>query len=112
MKFQVPAILTRIGYLKDKGLSLGFSTNELTDEEKVLISKAHQSFGWLLFSENTLKEEEVPKEDAEFGRKTQSERIRGTLYRYWQKLGSKGDSETFYRQETEKIIEHYKSKLN
>ena len=56
--FTAPAILTRIAFLKDGGVSLGFSTNELSDEDKVIASKFFQKFGYVCFAENQFKEEE------------------------------------------------------
>lgn len=50
--FQVPAILNSIRFLKDKGLGLSFVTNELTNEEKLVISNFYGEFGYLLFKEN------------------------------------------------------------
>ena len=112
-KFQAPAILTRIAYTKDRGLSLGFATQELSDEEKVAAAQFHQQFGYLLFKPNEFKEEDVPKEDALTEGKSQSQRLRDVLYVLWaQKADPKIDYNTYYRQETEKIIAHYKSKID
>ncbi len=48
--------------------------------------------------------------------KTQAQRLRATLYKVFEQKKledemAEQDFETFYRQETEKIINHYKSKL-
>lgn len=43
--------------------------------------------------------------------KSQSERIRGTLFVWWHQLGSPGEWETFYRHETEKYLEQIKAHL-
>ena len=43
-KFQAPAILTSISYAKDGGVRLGFVTNELTPEDKLVLSMFHQKF--------------------------------------------------------------------
>ena len=44
--------------------------------------------------------------------KSQSQRLRNVMYVRWQQLGSPGDFKSYYRTETEKIINHYKSKLD
>jgi len=111
-KIQVPAILTRISFLKDGGVSLGFSTNELSDEEKVLLSKYYQKFGWLLFRENELTAEDIPTEDADFEGKTPSKRLRAVLFVYWKQKGKEGDFEDFYRVKMNEFIEHIKTKLD
>lgn len=111
-KIQVPAILTRISFLKDGGVSLGFSTNELSDEEKILLSKYYQKFGWLLFRENELTTEDIPTEDADFEGKTPSKRLRAALFVYWKQKGKQEDFEDFYRGKMNEFVEHIKTKLD
>ena len=111
--FQAPAILTRIAYLKDGGLSLGFSTNELSDEEKVIASRFHSKFGYVLFKENQFKEEEVPASDATDETKSPSQRLRATLFRAWKgKPLPKAEFETFYRRQMERIIDKVKASID
>lgn len=113
MKFQAPAILTRIAYLKDGGLSLGFATNELSIEDKVIASEFHQKYGYLLFKPNSFTEEEVPEVDATDESKSPSQRLRGALFVYWKnKPAPKSDFETFYRKQMEKIIDRVKACLD
>ena len=109
--FTAPAILTRIAYLKDGGLSLGFATNELSDADKVIASKFHQKFGHLMFAENQFTDEDVPKLDATDNNKTPSQRLRAVLFIYWKQLGEPGNFEFFYRQQIEKNIEAVKKCL-
>jgi hypothetical protein len=107
--FQAPAILTRLSYTKDGGLSLGFSTNELTDEEKVIASRFHQKFGYILFKENQFKEEDIPDSDASDESKSPSQRLRAVLFVLWNKRPEpKGDFEGFYRQRMEMAINKVK----
>jgi hypothetical protein len=110
--FQAPAILTRIAYLKDGGVSLGFATNELTDEEKVIASRYYQKFGFLLFKENQFKQEEIPDGDASDESKSPSQRLRATLFILWKQKGSKGDFEIFYRAQMENAINRVKKLLD
>jgi hypothetical protein len=111
-KFQVPAILTRVSFLKDGGVSLGFSTNEMTAEEKVVISKFYQKFGHLLFKENEFVPEDIPTEDADFEGKTPSKRMRSVLFVYWKQKQSKEDFEDFYRAKMNDLVEYIKTKLD
>ena len=48
---------------------------------------------------------------AEIKIKTQSVRIRAILYLLWQAGGSKGNSETYYKEKTEKYIKFLQKKL-
>lgn len=111
-KFQAPAILTSVALSKDGGVRLGFTTNELTDEEKLIVSKFHNKFGFVLFKSNEFSLDDIPKEDAEDKSKTPSKRLRATLFVLWKQLGENGDFETYYRTQVEKIIEHLKTKLD
>jgi len=111
-KFQAPAILTSVSYSKDGGVRLGFTTNELTDADKLIVSKFHQKFGFVLFKSNEFTTEDVPKEDAEDTSKTPSKRLRATLFVLWKQQGEKGDFEVYYRQQIEKVIDHLKAKLD
>lgn len=57
----------------------------------------------------------VPEErvnvDAEMERKTPGQRLRSVLFVWWTQSGRRGDFETFYRDEMEKLIEHVKGAL-
>ena len=110
--FQAPAILTRIAYLKDGGLSLGFATNELSDEEKVIASRYHQKFGYVLFKENQYKDEDIPDGDASDESKSPSQRLRSVLFIYWKQNKKDGDFDSFYRREMEKFINHVKEAID
>ncbi len=112
VKFQAPAILTSVSYSKDGGVRIGFSTNELSDEDKLIVSKFHQKFGFILFKSNEFTTEDVPKEDAEDTSKTPSKRLRATLFVLWKQQGERGEFETYYRTQVEKIIDHLKAKLD
>lgn len=109
--FTVPAILSRIAFTKDRGLTLGFSTNELADQEKVAIAAFHGNFGWLAFRENAVDLSDLPTEDAEDKSKTPSKRLRAVLFILAKQKGIK-DFEPFYRESVEKIIEQIKAKLD
>ena len=111
-KIIVPAQLTRVSRRADRSVSLGFVTGlEISSQNYMLMDTFYQSEGWLLFKENEIKEEEVPEEDAEFGGKTQAQRLRGVLYRVWESTKTTEKFEDYYKAETERIIEHYKQKI-
>jgi hypothetical protein len=45
-------------------------------------------------------------------KKTPSQRLRGVLYILWKQLSEVGDFAAYYKSEMEKIMNHYKNKLN
>ena len=109
---QLPAILTRVGTRSDRGASLSFVTNEITDEELLTLFKMKDNFGYVMFKENSFQEVDIPTENAEDTSQTISKRMRAVLFLKWKKDGSKGDWETYYRNNGEKIITHIKSLLD
>jgi hypothetical protein len=111
-KFQAAAILTSVSYTKDGGVRLGFTTNEMSDEDKLIIAKFFQKFGFVLFKSNEFTLEDIPLEDAEDKTKTPSKRLRAVLFLMWKQAGQKGDFEVYYRAQVEKVIEHLKAKLD
>jgi len=110
--FQAPAILNRISFMRDGGLSIGFSTNELEDADKVIASKFYGKFGYVLFAENQFKEADVPASDATDETKSPAQRLRATLFVLWKQRGAKGDFEAFYRDNMEKAITRVKNLLD
>lgn len=110
--FQAPAILSSISYTKDGGVRLGFVTNELPSSEKLIIAEFFQKFGFLLFKSNEFNISDVPTEEAEDTTKTPSKRLRAVLFLLWKQTGEKGDFESYYRTQIEKVIENIKGKLD
>lgn len=112
--FQVPATLEGVSLLKDGGCSLRFHTNELTPEEKTVISTYYQQFGWLLFSDQEHDEKDLELEAIrkDVGGKTPSQRLRGVLYILYQQSGRLDLTfEQFYAQKMEYIINQIKANL-
>ncbi len=112
MIFTAPAILTRLAFTKDGGLSIGFATNELTDKDKVIASQFHGKFGVVLFKENEITPEEIPATDATDKSKSPCQRLRATLFILWKQRGMKGDFESFYRRQMEEAIDRVKACLD
>ena len=73
-----------------------------------MVGSYHNQFGQLLFrpNEEQYTDEEIPSEDIDFEGKKPSVRLRAVLYRVWEAKGKQGDSDVFYRQELERVINH------
>lgn len=113
------AILDGYARRKDKSISLRFVTGEKGSHEVMTIDELTDTYGWLYFrpGEESLNPDEVEELDALEADlydqpKSQSQRLRNVMYVRWQQLGSPGDFKSYYKTETEKIINHYKSKLD
>lgn len=95
---------------QDKSLSVRVETPELTSEEKMLVMELQDVPCLVRFE--PLEGFSVTKEiKTELSKKTQSERIRGTLFVFWHQVGEPGSFDSFYQSETEKIINAIKAKL-
>ena len=114
--FQVPAYLTGAAFKADGGMSLRFSTQELSVEDKVKAGEFVNKCGWILFSANEFNDAEVPTENAPVdGWKSPSERLRNVLYVLFKKENPNAGGDEFnayYQKRLEKIIEQIKEKIS
>lgn len=109
-----------VGYnrKKDKSVSLRFETQEKSSNEIALIDALLDTFGYLYFKpESILTKEEINEldnldTDLFDNPKTQSQRLRNVLFKYHEQENMQIDFKTFYKNETERIIQHYKNKLD
>lgn len=108
---KLPATFTGFGSRADGSASLRFSTQELTSEDFAHLKQELNSFGWLVFAsqEEAL---EVPTEKVSDETKKPSVRLRAVFYLLWQKKGSEGDFDSFYRGQMELLISRIKDKIN
>lgn len=116
MSLLLAVVLENYRPRKDGSVSLSFSTQELTTEKVMQVHQCLNSFGALHFKAGEKMNEEdlklIDSLDLDLNNgKSQSQRLRGVLYRLWEQSGSVGEFKEFYRVHTEKIIEHYKLKL-
>jgi len=114
----LPAILESYRSLKDKTMKIVFETNELTPQQLIEIVNNSQKFGFLAFKEDEFKNEEKIlleglKSDYNDKGKSKSTRLRNVLYVNWEQkdLGF-GLFQDYYNNQIEKLITHYKNKLD
>lgn len=108
---QVPAILKGVSTLADGGVSMRFTTGEMTSEQMTTVMEFAGTYGWCQFSSQELHE--VPKEspNREAGAKTPSQRLRSTLYVLYQDKYSDQVFDTWYAKTMERIIDRVKKEL-
>lgn len=106
-----PAIIEGIRSRKDRSLGLSISTPELSPEEKGLFFEL-QGMNVKLLIEPT---DELAKEqysvETDLNQKSQSVRIRNVLFILWKQKPEGKEFEVYYKEQTEKIIEYLKSKI-
>jgi hypothetical protein len=109
---QIESIATR----KDKTLKVTIGTQELNPAQASDVFSLNQSFCYIgLKTEPFIQSEEVliAGFKSEINQKTPSQRLRSLLYVYYEQ-DNKGykDFGTFYAAEMERIIEHFKTKID
>ena len=115
--YQIPAGLDNYRSLRDKTIKLTFETQELTPEQMANIHWSLNKVGFLAFSPDAFATQELDELDSlkvefEDTGKTQSQRIRNTLYLIWkQKDEGYKVFRDYYYAKTDKYIEHLKSKI-
>ena len=116
LKFE--AYLTGISTKVDGSITVRFNSQEMSGGEIGKVADHRNVFGWLYFYPNPEMPEdaEVPAEPAQKSDcKTPAERLRGVLYALFMKRQQEGSVQgvfqTFYGSVMEKVISHYKGKL-
>lgn len=116
MTIQFSAQLEKTVKQKDGSLVLTIETQEMSPIDSAEIFELYNKQIWVAMAETAIKESDlnIPKEVSEFGdEKTPSERLRAVLYVYWDtKTDKKKTFEEWRRIAMEKIINHYKEKLD
>ena len=114
-RLQIPAAVTALKTLADRTIRLTVDLGrELNPEQSAAVFALLHLEGWMLFQPTPIDENtvDVPDVVPDFkGEKTPAQRLRGTLYRVWETTDRKITFEQFYRESMERIIEHYKGKL-
>lgn len=113
----LPGYVERIATRKDKSVAITLGTQELTPAKAgELFEMQDKLVAIYLSPKDSIPQKELDQVDQlnpEFGGKTQSQRLRNVLYKLFEqnKEGFK-DFESFYKHHTEKIIDHFKTKIN
>ena len=109
---EIPAILSSLSFTKDRGLRLGFLSQELTKEEKDIVQDYFQKFGYLLFKANEFQEKDVPKIQAVKKCKSKSQILRQHIWRLWKNSNSTLTDEEFYIITIDKLINLIDRRIN
>jgi hypothetical protein len=104
-------IITGIRSKVDGSLGLSATTPELSPEERAEFMRLQNLNLNCLLSPLDYKSAPEYKIDKDINQKTPAQRLRNTLYILWEQDGSKDDFEVYYRNQMEKLIEHFKSKI-
>lgn len=108
---KLPAYLLGFSSKSDGSAGIRFSTQELSPDDFSQLKRYLNAYGWLIFDEADIADEEIPDDIPDDKKKTPAQRLRSTLYVLWKETKVGGDFNTFYRHTMDKITEHYKSKI-
>lgn len=103
--------ITGVSAKVDGSLGIRLSTPELSANEKAIFMEWMNRDATMLLQVDEAAVGDVKEVKGEFDRKTPGQRLRATIYVWWQQSGEQGDFETFYLYKMEKIIEGVKTKL-
>ena len=119
--------IDKVSTLADGSLRVYVGTPELSNETMVSVFSLIKKPGFVLISANAINQDQIDAVEkattnAEFSEKTPSQRMRGVLYKIWEKTQPKTmngdgvmeyvDFDLFYKRQMNKIIDHFKTKLD
>ena len=119
--------IDKVSTLADGSLRIYVGTPELSNETMVNVFNLIKKPGYVLVSTNAVSQDQIDAVEkattnAEFSEKTPSQRMRGVLYKLWEKTQPKTmngdgvmeyvDFDLFYKRQMNKIIDHFKTKLD
>lgn len=114
----IPGAIENLTSRKDRSWKITVGTQELTPEQVQQLTKLIQEFCYIAFKHEpfTTKEEGIIKtlqSELDFTGKSPAQRLRAILYLNW-KHDTEGfkDANMHYVHHMEKIINHYKNKLD
>ena len=114
----IPCTVDSIRSLKDKSVKIGFETQELPPNKAGDLFSMQGAFGFMAFKLEPFNKKEIEmleatEVDLDYSQgKSPSQRLRGVMYRLWEKNNEGYDDyNLFYIYKMEQICNHYKSKL-
>ena len=115
MKILYQATLNSYKRRKDKSVSVNFVTQELTSEQVMQIDKSLDTFGVLFFTDaelelNDIQDIEEQKQSIKgvTPNKSQSQKIRNSLFGLYERSNKSISWDEFYKLKTDEIIQHIK----
>jgi len=114
MKVQ-QGILNGAKRLRDRSVNVTFNLQEISSEDFMEIDQLISQFGAVYFSTKGMitdeEKEAIDSADIELKGKSQSQRLRNVLYILNKQQNNGQDFDSFYKEKTEEIIQHFKDKL-
>lgn len=116
MKLVLTGLIENISTRSDGSIKFTFGSQEMDAKMGGDLLQLRGKFVKALLTDNNITEleakvmEETPIQDGKKV-KTSSQRLRAVMYRQWEQSGLQVEFDDYYRAEMERIITHFKSKL-
>lgn len=113
MIFQVASIIKKVESMGDNGWRLKVDTQELSPDQVSQVAGLKDKYGYFLFKENSITEQEIPEEPAEFKKdKSPSKRLKDRMFVYYKNKNDEtvGFNE-WYSTSLEEIGQKYLDKI-
>lgn len=116
MKIILAGVIENISTRMDNTVKVTFGIQEMDSSNMGQLFELRNKFVKCLFSDSQITDPEAAAIDSASlvgsKKRSQSQRLRAVLFRVFEQTGYQIDFDGWYQNELEKIIEHYKAKLN
>lgn len=114
MIFQTNATITKVMTMADQGIRVQIDTPELPENSIAKLFGLRNKEMWVAMKDVPLKEEDitVPEYTEATGKKTPSQRLRASIFIFWEQQTDRSKPfDDFYREYMQKIIDQVQNKL-
>ena len=117
MRILFDAVLEGLSTRVDDTIKVTIGTQEMKPEQAAALFGLRGKFIKVLLSDTAIEQKEVEKVDKlqikdESNSKSAAQRLRSVLFITWQQSKQTTNFDEYYKSELERIITHYKGKLN
>jgi len=117
MKIVFDATLEGLSTRMDDTIKVVIGTQEVTAEQGLALLKLRGKFCKVMLSDTAIEQKEIDAVDSlpikdESNNKSNSQRLRSVLFINWQQSKQTTNFDDYYNSEMNRIIDHYKAKLN
>jgi len=117
MRIVFDATLEGLSTRMDDTIKVVIGTQEVTAEQGLALLKLRGKFCKVMLSDTAIEQKEIDAVDSlpikdESNNKSNSQRLRSVLFINWQQSKQTTNFDDYYNSEMNRIIDHYKGKLN
>ena len=116
-KIVFDAVLEGLSTRMDDTIKVVIGTQEVTAEQGLALLKLRGKFCKVMLSDSAIEQKKIDAVDSlpikdESNNKSNSQRLRSVLFINWQQSKQTTNFDDYYNSEMNRIIDHYKAKLN